>query len=77
MNGHEVIPELRWYGHGIFFSDAWSTLSDRRHGWEVLPTNKEFYHVQGGEMINMVGCLEPMIDFCGEMISIIGHTRGI
>ena len=22
-----------------------------------------FYHVQGGEMINMVGCLEPMVDF--------------
>ena len=25
-------------------------------------TNKDVYHVQGGEMINMVGCLEPMVN---------------
>ena len=30
---------------------------------EALPTNEDVYHVQGGEMINMVGCLEPMVDF--------------
>ena len=45
------------------FFDIWCTLSGRRHGGEALPTNKDVYHVQGGEMINMVGCLEPMVNF--------------
>lgn len=30
---------------------------------EDLPTHKDVYHVQGGERINMVRCLEPMVDF--------------
>ena len=30
---------------------------------EALPTNEDVYHVQGGEMINVVKCLEPMVDF--------------
>ena len=30
---------------------------------EVLPINEDVHHVQGGHMINMVGCLEPMADF--------------
>ena len=36
---------------------------------EALPTDENVYHVQDGEMINMVGCLEPMVDSCGEMMS--------
>ena len=45
------------------FSDAWSALSDRCHGGEALPTIEDAYHVQGEVMINMVGCLEPMVNF--------------
>ena len=30
---------------------------------EALLTDKDVHHVQGGEMINMVGCFEPIVDF--------------
>ena len=41
----------------------WSTVSDEHHGGEALPTNKDAYHVQGEVMINMVRCVEPMVNF--------------
>ena len=63
MNGHEVLPELKCYGHGVMIFLIYGlTLSDRHHGGEALQTNKDFYHVQGGEMINMVECLELMVN---------------
>ena len=46
-----------------FFYDIWSTVGDECHGGEVLSTNEDVYHVQGEVMINMVGCVEPMVDF--------------
>ena len=49
-----------WH-HDIY--DVWSPLSDGHHGGEALLINKDFYHVQGGEMINMVRCLEPIVNF--------------
>ena len=45
------------------FCDIWSTLGDGRHGGEALPINTDVYHVKGGVMINMVRCLEPMVNF--------------
>ena len=58
-----MLPGLKWYGHGVVFFVVWSTFSYRCHGGEALPTNDVVHHVQGGEMINMVRCLEPMVDF--------------
>ena len=46
-----------------YFCDIWSTLGDERHGGEALPTNEDGYHLQGEVMINMVGCLESMVNF--------------
>ena len=42
-------------------------MMDAKEG-VTLPTDKNIYHVQGGEMINMVGCLDPMV--CGKMMSV-------
>ena len=59
-----MLPEIQWYGHGVtIVCDIWSTLGDERHGGESLPTNEDACHVQGEVMINMVGCLEPMVNF--------------
>ena len=46
-----------------FSCDIWSTFDDKCHGGEALLTNKDAYHVQGEVMINMVGCLELMVNF--------------
>ena len=35
---------------------------------EALLTYNNVYHVRGEVMINMVKLLEPMVDFCGEMM---------
>ena len=59
-------------------------FSDRRHGGEALPTNKDVYHVQGWAMINMDGCLEPMVNFlwrnddriCRDFLGLY-HAKGI
>ena len=43
--------------------DIWSTLGDECHGGEALPTNEDCYHVKVEVMINVVECLEPMVNF--------------
>ena len=45
------------------FSDMCYTLSDRHHGGEALPTKKDAYHVQDGKMVEMVQCLEHVVNF--------------
>ena len=64
MDGHEVLPGIKWYGHGITCGVMYGLLlDDDRHGGEALPTFADIHHMQGEVMINVVRYEDPMVYF--------------
>ena len=64
MDGHEMLPGLKWYGHGItcgvMYGLLWMMIAMEGG---ALPTIADVYHVQGEVMINVVRYEDPMVYF--------------